>query len=114
MATITITRPAYKLSRSSSFENAIPSLPPYDLAPRRRNCTNIVEQAVLSLQPTIGRTLVETLLAVLKSTTTSLEKLRQDCTWHFFNWLFNPNAILLVIFWPGWIIVAVAYLFWRQ
>ena len=113
MPTVTSARPAYKLSRSSSFENAIPSLPPYLLAPHRQKCNSTVEQALLSLQSIIGHTLVEVLLDILKSVTKSLEKFRKDCTWHFFIWLFNPNAILLLIFWPGWIIVAIAYLLWR-
>ena len=41
-----------------------------------------------------------------------LYRFRQDCFWHFMCWVLNPNALLLLLFWPGWLLVLGIWLSW--
>lgn len=38
------------------------------------------------------------------------EKARKKLFLEFMMWILNPNAVALLIFWPGWIVLAVIYL----
>ncbi|MCJ1314150.1 hypothetical protein MMC25_007830 [Agyrium rufum] len=40
-----------------------------------------------------------------------LYQFKKDCTWAFLVWLMNPNAVLLLVFWPGWLVL-VGLWFW--
>jgi hypothetical protein len=40
------------------------------------------------------------------------ENFRNACFYHFITWILNPNALALLIFWPGWIIVLPLWLYW--
>ena len=41
-----------------------------------------------------------------------LYRFRQDFFWHFMCWILNPNALLLLIFWPGWLLILGIWLSW--
>jgi len=41
------------------------------------------------------------------------EKARDRMFFEFMVWVLNPNAALLLIFWPGWIVFAALYIVWR-
>jgi hypothetical protein len=40
------------------------------------------------------------------------ETFRANVFWHFMVWILNPYAVWLFIFWPGWIIVGLIWLWW--
>lgn len=106
------TRPAYQLARSSSFENAVPSLPPFLLAPRPRKRSSVVEPIIAAIEPIVGHTLTSAIASASRIASKKLDKFHKDCAWHFVFWLLNPNAFLLLLFWPGWIVVVFAYFWW--
>ena len=114
MATVFITRPAYKLSRSPSFENAVPPIPPFHLAPLPRRSVKSVEDVIISLRSVVGKTLADAVLVVWRLISKRLETFQRDLERQLFCWLFNPNAILLFVFWPGWVFVGLAYWCWSR
>jgi len=40
------------------------------------------------------------------------EKWREDCFYAFLVWILNPNALLLVLLHPGWVLVGGAWWVW--
>ena len=45
-----------------------------------------------------------------KAASKAVYKFRQDCFWHFMVWILNPYALWLFIFWPGWIVLGVLWI----
>jgi hypothetical protein len=40
------------------------------------------------------------------------EKFRDKCFFEFMVWILNPNALALLIFWPGWILLGLGWVIW--
>ena len=112
MATMTVTRPAYKLIRSTSFDHAVPTMKPFTLGPAPFKAIDSIEQAITNLRPVVGQTLSEWFEAAIRTAAKRLAKFQKDCTFNFYCWLFNPNAIILLIFWPGWLFLGLLYMWW--
>ena len=101
------------MRRNNSFDAAIPSLPPFLLGPAPLGKTvGFLERMVQGLQPILGGTMTQVLVSSLAGSSRAIEKFRADCFWHFMCWLLNPNAILLLLFWPGWFLIALVWLWW--
>ncbi|KAH0547664.1 hypothetical protein FGG08_000153 [Glutinoglossum americanum] len=91
-------------SSSSSSSSLLSTLayPLLTLALAFRHLHNLLLSLVL-------RPVLAAALALLHGAWRRTEKFRDRCFYDFIVLLVNPNAVALVLFWPGWIVVGVAW-----
>ena len=112
MATMTISRPLLH-QRHSSFEHAIQIMPPFMLGPRPGiKRSDSFDKMVQSIEPVMGKALSEGLISYLRLITKKTQKFSKEVQWGIVCWILHPNALLMLLFWPGWLLVALAWIYW--